>query len=163
MLSTQSYLTWFAEDIDNDGNTDLVTLINPTSALNVDFQVAVFPGFGDGTFGAPVVSPISLNPANGTLLTASFMKSIKVHKADYVYPGTSTASKGGILAMFDNYGIIGGRMLAPVLSSGSLYYEFKGQVPAVAGQSSQGLGWHSSSWMGREQRPEAIGILTHEV
>jgi hypothetical protein len=98
MLSTQSYLTWFAEDLDNDRNTDLVMLINPTSALNVDFQIAVFLGFGNATLGAPVMSPISPNPAKGTLLTASFMKSIKVHKADYVYSGTSTASKGGILA-----------------------------------------------------------------
>lgn len=158
VISTESYLTWFIEDVNGDGYADLVTLINPTSALNVELNVVVFPGTSNGTFGAPVVSPISLDSSKGTLLTAAFMSSVKVHRAEYVYPATNETSKASILAVFDNFGIIGVRMLAPVQPTGSYQYEFKGQVPAVAGQSLNGMKWHAPDWMSRQERRNAIGV-----
>jgi hypothetical protein len=168
--TSDSYLLWFLADVDGDGVLDLVTLVNPTSTLNVQFSVVVFPGIAaNNSFGRPVVSNIALDPAEGTLLTASFMSHVKAHQADYVYTDESSqataeqggppTSKAGILAVFDNYGIMGVRMLAPVKATGSFKYEFKGQIPAVAGQSSLGVGWHSHSWMGIGRRKEAIGLL----
>ena len=67
-------------------------------------------------------------------------------------------TEAGILGFFDNYGILGARMIAPVSGTGTYKYEFKGQTPAIAGQLSSGLGWRSQNLMGRGESSEAIGF-----
>lgn len=156
-----NYLTWFLADVNSNNLLDLVALVqSPDSSI----AVVVFPGQKDITFGTPVVSQISLDPSKGSLFTAPFLTPVKAGQVQYTYPET-TASGGaiiscaGILAFFDNYSVLGARMLAPVKVSGTYAYELKGQTPAIAGQLSDALGWTDDKWMGRGECSQAIGYL----
>ena len=152
----QDYLIWFLADVNVDDYLDLVTLVRkPDGSLNV----IVFPGQSDFTFGDPIISEITLDPSKGSLFDASFMTHIKAGRAQYVYPNSNgTTSYTGIMAFFDNYGILGSRLLAPV-GSGTYAYELKGQTPAIAGQISRGLGIMDNSWMDRGELPQTVGII----
>lgn len=55
-------------DFNNDGNLDIATVQQVTSA------VSIFFGKGDGTFAAPVQVPIPTNSSYGTVFTADFNK-----------------------------------------------------------------------------------------
>jgi len=155
------YLTWFLADANSDNLLDLVALaVMPDYSLSV----VVFPGLSDFTFGTPIVSTITLDPKQGRLLNASFMTPLTALKARFTYPehtitNVSITSPAAILALFDNYGILGARMLAPVSATGTWNYEFKGQTPAISGQPSQALGLTGNNWMGRGERPQAIGLI----
>lgn len=73
------------------------------------------------------------------LVTANFMRPVS-----FVDAGTIDAADGWptIMEAFDNYGILGSRLVSPVKdTNGSYKYQLKGQTPALAGQMSTGLGW----------------------
>jgi hypothetical protein len=58
---------------------------------------------------------------------------------------------------FDNYGILGARVMAPVTKE-STSYELKGQIPAISGQASKPLGMRKVG-----ARFEDIGIFPRDV
>ena len=170
---SSEYLLWFLSDVDGDGNNDLVGYASSDS--NTTLTVVVFPGQADGKFSTPVTSAITLPAQQGSLFTASFMYPVYARQAVYTYPASPSekghhhrrpkhgdedpvTSNAGILGYFDNYGIIGARMIAPVTAGGTFKYEFKGQTPAVAGQLSGGLGWRAQNLMGRGEASGAIGF-----
>lgn len=152
---SSEYLLWFLSDVDGDGFTDIVGYASSES--NTTLTVVVFPGREGCYFQDPVVSSITLPAEKGTLFTSSFMHPVYARQAAYSYP-EELSTDAGILSFFDNYGILGVRMLAPVTATGTHNYEFKGQNPAIAGQLSPGLGWRAQNLMGRGESSEAIGF-----
>ena len=151
-----TYLLWLLTDVNGDGYKDLVAYTSQEN--NIIQNVIVFPGQHNGTFSGPVVSPITLDPSVGSLLSAEFMLPLKTVQAQYTYKdGSSTDA--GIMAFFDNYGIVGARMLAPKTAKGTYKYEFKGQNPSIAGQRSTTLGERKGTWMGLNKKTEVIGLL----
>ncbi|THC87924.1 hypothetical protein EYZ11_012630 [Aspergillus tanneri] len=132
----EQYLTWLLADINGNGRPDLVSLVNAGMGLGV----VVFPGLDEFAFGSPQTSVISSD--KGRLFNASFMKPVYAAQARYRFSAEprTCVSDGAILQVFDNYGILGIRLVAPLVPQGSYAYEAKGQTPAVAGQLSCGLG-----------------------
>jgi hypothetical protein len=150
---SSNYLTWFLSDVDADGNLDLVGLV---AADDGSLRVLAFKPKADesGGFEAPVVSSIVSD--RGTLLTAPFMTPIMARQAKYKFPGTDYQVDAGILMAFDNYGILGVRLLRPKSYSGTLEYEIAGQLPAVAGQVSAALGQVARLF---ETAAETVGLF----
>ena len=149
------YLLWFLSDVDGDGFADIVGYASSQS--NTTLNVVVFPGKAGCKFADPIVSTITIPSEKGTLFTSSFMYPVHARQAPYSYSGT-LRTEAGILSYFDNYGILGARMIAPVSDTGTYIYEFKGQTPAIAGQLSSGLGWRAQNLTGRGETSEAIGF-----
>ena len=152
---SSDFLLWFLSDVDGDGNVDIVGYASSKS--DTTLTVFVFPGNGGCTFLDPILSDITIPAEKGTLFTADFMHPLYARQAPYSY-SEDLKTGAGILSFFDNYGILGARMIAPVSDTGSFQYEFKGQIPAVAGQLSQGLGWRAQNLMDRGESGEAIGF-----
>lgn len=169
-VSEEDYLFWFLADVNQDGRIDLVALVSCENQPTV----LVFPGLRNGTFGTPLVSEITLDPDRGSLMTAPWMRIIKVSQAEYTYTSESRnaasdrmkgldhdsqqplrffdfqTTDAAIIMFFDNYGVLGTRLLAPVRPAGTYVYELKGQIPSIAGQPTQAI-----SWRGRE----AVGFV----
>ena len=162
--SPSEYLTWFVADVNRDGILDLVAYTS--SNTHQILQVIVFPGLPETIgFDDPIVSDIQLESGIGKLLTASFMKPLYTRQASYTYPAgeldhssSDSTTEAGILSFFDNFGILGVRMMAPVTAADTFRFEFKGQIPAIAGQLSDALGWKPPDLMGRGEPGEAIGL-----
>ncbi|KAI0490237.1 hypothetical protein F4859DRAFT_520057 [Xylaria cf. heliscus] len=135
--SGNNYLTWFLSDVDATGKLALIGLV---AADDGSLTVLAFkPKANESSgFESPVVSKITSD--KGTLLTASFMAPIMARQASYKYPDTSYQVDSGILMAFDNYGLIGTRLLRSKSYRSTLEYEIGGQLPAVAGQVSATLG-----------------------
>ncbi|CAL1694606.1 unnamed protein product [Somion occarium] len=155
----KDYLTWFLADVNVNDYLDLVALARKPDGTLI---VVVFPGQSDFTFGDPIISPITLDPGRGSLFDAPFMTHVKAGRAQSTYPainGPATTTYAAILAFFDNVGILGSRIIAPVKVTGTYSYELKGQTPAIAGQVSRGLGLHDDKWMGRGELPQTVGIM----
>lgn len=157
-LLETTYLLWFLSDVDGDGQKDLVAYTSQVN--NILINVVVFPGRNNGTFGEPTVSSIELDPNLGNLMSAEFLKPLKTVQASYLYPGgDGTTSEAAILGFFDNYGVIGARIIAPKKSRGTLEYEFKGQNPSIAGQRSTTLGAQPGNFMGLDRLTAAVGLV----
>ncbi|KAI1454127.1 hypothetical protein F4805DRAFT_469599 [Annulohypoxylon moriforme] len=150
----QNYLTWFLSDINGDGNSDLVGVVADDS--NGSLTVLAFkPKLDEKSgFESPIASKITSD--KGPLLTASFMKPILAGQAAYRFPDSPGKVDSGILMAFDNYGIMGVRLLRPKRNSGTLSYEISGQLPAIAGQMSASLGQATRLF---ETGKEAIGLF----
>ena len=135
--SGNNYLTWFLSDVDADGTLELVGLV---AAEDGSLTVLAFkPKSNESSgFEPPVVSSITSD--KGTLLTASFMRPILARQATYKFTNPTYQVDSGILMAFDNYGVIGVRLLRAKRPSGTLQYEIGGQLPAIAGQESATLG-----------------------
>jgi hypothetical protein len=156
-LREEDYLLWFMHDVNGNGHADLVGYTSDAS--NVFLNVVVFPSRGDGTFDPPVVSPIQLDSQVGDLFTAEFMRPLYTTRTTYTYSNTGNKSAGAIISFFDNYGIIGTRIIAPEASRGTYKYELKGQDSAIAGQRSSTLGERSAVWMGLKKKTQSVGII----
>lgn len=155
-LIEKDYRLWFLHDVDGDGILDLVAYCSDASLIFID--VVVFPGSKDGTFKSPVVSPIVLDSAVGRLFTAEFMKPLYTTQARYTYPGGGNGStSGAIMSFFENYGIVGCRIVVPV-GGGRYTYMLGGQDGAIAGQRALTLGTRPADWMGRPSPAQPIGI-----
>lgn len=142
------YLKFLLLDVSHNGNLDIVALLNIDDST---LRTVVFPSLGDYSFGEPVVSTISIPES---LFNPAFFRSVLVAPAEFQYPETQGNLKvnTGILQFFDNYQILGARLLAPT-SPTSLNYELKGQTPAIAGQTTVGAGlggmnWNLDDWPG---------------
>ena len=155
-LLERDYLSWYLCDVTGDGHKNPVAYTS--SEDNENLRVIVFPWESDVSFGTPIISPITLDPNKGTLMTRDFMSPMKSFQAEYTYADGTTTS-AGILAFFENYEIIGARIIAPRTSTGTLEYEFKGQNPSIAGQRSTTLGDRPGTWMGLDRRAESVGLL----
>lgn len=152
------YIHWFLSDVDRDGKADLVGYTSTDS--NTTLTVLVFPGTSTCAFDPPVISNITFPESKGSLFTASFMAPLYTRRANFIYKHDEDIHetlRSGILSYFDNFGILGARMVAPIYPS-SYEFEFKGQVPAVAGQISDGLGWRPQNHMGLGEPGVAIGF-----
>lgn len=91
-------------------------------------------------------------------MSANFMSLMKTFRTNYTYTDRTTTT-AGIMAFFDNYGVVGARIVAPKTSKGTLIYEFKGQNPSIAGQKSTTLGDRPGTWMRLDRKAEAVGLL----
>ncbi len=156
-LVENDYLLWFVHDVNGDGVLDLVGYCSDAS--NVFIDVVVFPGLKDGTFGKPVVSPITVDSNIGRLFTAGFMTPLYTTQASYTDPGNEgTTTTGAIMSFFDNYGIIGTRIVAPV-GGDSYAYRLAGQDGAIAGQRALTIGSRPAKWMGGTTAAQPVGIV----
>ena len=148
MLTSQTFpVTWdlksvcrkvFLRNIAGSGPA-LVMLLSEEDTRTL--TTLVFPPTQEGGFAAPVSTLIQA-PPNIREFTNSYLKSIQVEKVDYRYRDGKTTD-GAIMQLFDNYGILGARLLVPKQGNGieKFQYEVRGQVPAIAGQRSEGIGW----------------------
>lgn len=151
--SGQNYLTWFHSDVDADGKLDLVGLV---AANDESLTVLAFKPKPDefSGFESPIISRITSD--KGTLLTAPFMEPISAGQAAYRFPNFTYQVDSGILMAFDNYGVMGIRLLRSKSYNGTLSYEVGGQLPAVAGQISAALGQVTRLF---ETKKEAVGLF----
>lgn len=156
-LIENDYLLWFLHDVNGDGVLDLVAYCSDASIVFID--VVVFPGLKDGTFGKPVISPIAVDSNIGRLFTAGFMTPLYTTQASYTYPGTGgKTTTGAVMSFFDNYGIIGARIVAPV-GGGSYAYMLAGQDGAISGQRALTIGSRPAKWMGSTTAAQPVGIV----
>ncbi|MCJ1385456.1 hypothetical protein MMC17_008579 [Xylographa soralifera] len=173
------YLLWFSADVNGDGIPDLVAYTSDKS--NIEVSVIVFPGekpTGGAAstlrFGEPVVSPITVPSEIGYLVIAEFMKPMYTARSSYAYPSSrnhklsagedamvtrDSSTDAAIMAFFDNYGVVGARLVAPV-APGSLRYELKGQNPAIPGQRAVFVGERPADWMGLDKKRQVMGIVS---
>ncbi|CAH0016129.1 unnamed protein product [Clonostachys rhizophaga] len=119
----------------------------------------VFPSRANGTFDAPVVSEIQLDPKMGTLFTAEFMEPLYTAQTTFTYANTGHRTSAAIMSFFDNYGIIATRIIAPEASRGTYKYALMGQDSAIAGQRSTTLGERRKDLMGLRRKTQRIGIM----
>ena len=77
------------------------------------------------------------------LVTADFMRPVNTVRVQGAKDDDLDQDRWPtFMETFDNYGILGARLVGPVNgSNGTVGYELKGQTPALAGQMSTGLGW----------------------
>lgn len=131
-----------------------------TSQSNkVELLVVVFAGRTDCRFADPVISTIALDPARGDMMTAEFMVPISTVQSSYTYEyGEKT--EVAITSFFDNYGVMGARIVAPVRARGTLEYEFKGQNGALAGQRATFLDQRIGGWMGSGAKQRIVGLVS---
>ncbi|CAI6051777.1 unnamed protein product [Clonostachys chloroleuca] len=113
----------------------------------------------NGTFDAPVVSEIKLDPKKGTLFTAEFMEPLYTTQTTLTYANTGHRTSAAIMSFFDNYGIIATRIVAPEASRGTYKYALMGQDSAIAGQRSSTLGERPKNLMGLRRKTQSIGII----
>lgn len=81
---------------------------------------------------------------NGPFTMDILTATTKVFSPRTQLPGSVSA---GLLQLFDNYGILGARLLNPVKGDESAY-TVVGQVPAIAGQLSQALEGEGNAGLG---------------
>ena len=88
--------------------------------------------------------PLSLvkTPDGVPTVTAPFLTSLHVQRVAYTNSQARWRTTGGLFQLFDNFGLLGARLLAPDLEQGGASYEVVGQVPAIAGQMSSAIGWN---------------------
>ncbi|MCJ1437879.1 hypothetical protein MMC27_007266, partial [Xylographa pallens] len=173
------YLLWLSADVNGDGIPDLVAYTSDKS--NIEVSVIVFPGekptggaASSLRLGEPVVSPITVPSEIGYLVTAEFMKPMYTARSSYAYPSSrnhklsagedamvtrDSSTNAAIMALFDNYGVVSARLVAPV-APGSLRYELKGQNPAIGGQRAVFVGERPADWMGLDKKRQIMGIVS---
>lgn len=120
----EDYLLWFMHDVNGNGRADLVGYTSDAS--NLILNVIVFPSRENGTFDAPVVSEIKLDPKKGTLFTAEFMEPLYTTQTTFTYANTGHRTSAAIMSFFGNYGIIATRIVAPEASRGTYKYAANG-------------------------------------
>lgn len=152
----EDYLLWQLSDIDGDGIKDLAAYTSQEH--NIFVNVIVFPGTSTGGFDHPVISAITLPEDIALRVTADFMTPWSTSRSSYTYPGGQTTD-AAFTAFFDNFGLVGARIVAPVSVRGTFKYELKGQAGSIAGQRANFLGTRPKKWMGRRQRPVAVGLV----
>ncbi|KAF7335120.1 Phosphatidylcholine-hydrolyzing phospholipase [Mycena venus] len=137
-----TYLGWFF------AASKVITLGMQSGVNEASLVVVVFPW---NNIKVPVVSKISLSTDKGSLLSAPFMVPVRTMLTSYTYPDGNTAdgeiipgetTDSAIIMFFDNYGILGARVLAPKKNAADSEYELKGQIPAIAGQAVNATGWN---------------------
>lgn len=141
-------IEWFLADVNDDTKLDVVAYCSSSDAT---LTTAVFLNRGKGgssQFDEPRISTILPNVPK--LFNAPFLKSVvtittQVFDTDTQLP---SRNKAGLLQLFDNYGILGVRLLKPVSDDLALYTPV-GQTPAIAGQVSDALG------------PDGLGFMFH--
>ena len=148
LLSSQSFpITWdlnsvyrkiFLRRIPGSGLALTVLL---SKADSHTLTTLVFPPASGDAFSAPISTLIEA-PHNIPAFTTAYLKSLLVAQVGYKYPNGKWTD-AAIMQLFDNYGILGARLLVPKQGNGmdKWKYEVKGQVPAIAGQRSEGVGW----------------------
>ncbi|KAH8590131.1 hypothetical protein B0O99DRAFT_635297 [Bisporella sp. PMI_857] len=163
-------VSWNLIDVNQDGIADLVGLITDCGTNTNHTAVTVvlpglrhdhdedYKGYPISGFGNYVISrlvPDSPKWAN------RFMTPLSIHNVEYITSGPKpVVSQAGILMFFDNFGVLGVRLIAPVHGDGHDFkYELKGQTPAISGQVSSGLGWSPEDVMGTANSKKLIGIL----
>ena len=152
----EDYLMWNLVDVNGDSVKDLVAYT--AGEYNINVNVIVFPGLSSGGFGDPVVSAITLPERIALRVTADFMQPWSTFQSSYTYPN-GERTNAAFTAFFDNFGLVGARIVAPVNAKGTFQYEIKGQAGSIAGQRSNFLGMRSKHWMGRRQHPSAVGLI----
>lgn len=147
--ANEQYLGFLLLDVSENGYDDLVALINTNDST---LTTVVFPNIPRDVFSEPVVSTISILKS---LFNPTFFKSVLVKSASYDYLTSGVSIKTAILQLFDNYQLLGARLLAPVKHK-SFQYELKGQTPSIAGQTTVGTGseaQESGDWQGFFAKP----------
>jgi hypothetical protein len=140
--SNAQYLKWLLLDVNENGCPDLVALINTDDST---LTTVVFPNIPGQFFNNPTVTTINIP---NSLFNPTFFQSVLVKPAVYEYPSTKVRVKTAILHLFDNYQLLGGRLLAPT-EPRSFNYELKGQTPSIAGQTTVGSGsQYPGDWQG---------------
>ena len=86
------------------------------------------------------------------------MTPVYTAQTTYTFPSSKTKTKGAIISLFDNYGIIGARLVGPESPKGSFKYELKGQNGAIVGQRSGTIGGRPEKWMGSSKKPQPLGF-----
>ena len=148
ILSSQTFpMTWNASSrytsfsilpsTDDRGSSMVVLLEDPETAA---LSTLVFPRDPTSGFLPPTVSPVKI-PEGDLTFTAPFLKTLRVQQTPYINRETEARAQGGLLQLFDNFGLLGARLLAPISEDGGLSYEVVGQDPALAGQASDVIGW----------------------
>lgn len=92
---------------------------------------------------------VSFGPEYKPNFNGPFAKDILTTMTRVFSPSTQLpgAASAGLLQLFDNYGILGARLLNPV-SGDETAYAVVGQVPAIAGQLSEALGGAGDAGLG---------------
>jgi hypothetical protein len=76
------------------------------------------------------------------LVTAPFLRPVSVSEVGV--NGNGSEGWPALMEAFDNYGVVGARLVAPYLdkNEGAWKYAVKRQASTLAGQMSTGLGWN---------------------
>jgi len=141
-VESSQYLSWTFEDVSGDGYPDLIAYIS--SKTNTAFQTVVFPSIPGSSnqikgFNTPIISNISFPLSITNFWAGGFMTNAKTVGTGYRFED-GAVSGAGVLSFWDNLGVLGVRMAAPVSGKGGAEFELKGQTPGIAGQVSAGLG-----------------------
>ena len=134
--SACSAVKWFLMDVNDDNLNDVVAYCPTSSTL----YVTTFLQRPDGSCDQPYTTSI---PADYYLnFNGDYLKHITSFPTVRFNVNTQrpTGGRNNIFQLFDNYGVLGGRLLAPWKDGELQFYDAVGQYPAIAGQLSGGLG-----------------------
>ena len=115
----------------------VVLLEDPETAA---LSTIVFPRGPKHGFLPPIVKPVKI-PEGVPTVTAPFLQTLRVQQTSFISRKTGARAQGGLLQLFDDFGTLGARLLAPASGDDGLSYEVVSQNPALAGHSSDVIGW----------------------
>lgn len=110
-----------------------------TDQKTAEMTTVVFPPNKEGGFKDPITSKIE-SPNEVPSFVSPSLKSLGLYSVPYVYREIRQRSPGGLLQLFDNYGVLGARLLGNEVFE-KLKFRAIGQTPAIAGQVSSAIGF----------------------
>ncbi|KAH8586996.1 hypothetical protein B0O99DRAFT_643049 [Bisporella sp. PMI_857] len=156
-LPTTSYLSWNLTTVYFSLYRDLVAYVSDTT--NTAPMLIIFPGISGPGFGPPQVVNLSVPAANTSFFSADFMNPVFTRGVTVFNPLISRLRQAGFVSFFDNLGILGVRAVGSNGTTANPYsIGILGQTPAIAGQSSAGLGPRPVDVMGNNAPAEALGF-----
>lgn len=142
-------LTWFLTPLETSSAPSLIAYCLSSSPQSTVSTAVWSPLTASSPAGYQKPRIVSFGPEYKPHFNGAFAKDILTTTTRVFSPTTQLpgAASAGLLQLFDNYGILGARLLNPVRGDETAY-AVVGQVPAIAGQLSEALGGAGDAGLG---------------